>query len=168
MKGIKGNLSSLSITDLMQWIDMNKKSGVLFVSDNITSRCFCFEQGKLLMASSNKEGDKFGEYIARESHVGIDAVRTAVMLSRDLGTSFTSYMIDNKMIPSEFLKVAVQQLAEDNITDILSWEDGSFEFVEELPSLLLDSPIVLNMNFIVFEAVRRYDEILKKQGGINS
>ena len=76
MKGIKGQLSSLSITDLMQWIDMNKKSGVLFVSSGEYSKCFCFEEGRLLLASAREEGGRFGEFVQKDM--------VAVRVSEDL------------------------------------------------------------------------------------
>jgi hypothetical protein len=47
---------------------------------------------------------------------------------------------------------------------VLSWPDGSFEFKEELPSFIPDSPVHLSAVHVVFEAVRRYDEMLRDKG----
>lgn len=165
MKGIKGQLSSLPITDLMQWIDMNKKSGVLFVSNDASNKCFCFEEGRLLFAASNNEGGRLGDFLAKEGHVSTDALKRAISESKKGNAPLFAYMVENKVIPSEFLKVSVQYMAEQNIADILSWNGGTFEFIEDLPALVSKSPVKLSTNFIVFESVRRHDEELKKQGG---
>lgn len=164
MKGIKGQLSSLSITDLMQWIDMNKKSGVLFVERDGSSKCFCFEEGRLLLASSREAEGRFGDFIVREGYLPPDEIRQAVHAGRQEGRSFIGYLVDNKKMPPEFVKVSIECLAESNIMDILTWEEGSFQFIEELPKLLAESPVKLGVNFITFEAVRKHDEKLKLLG----
>jgi hypothetical protein len=164
VKGIKGQLSSLSITDLIQWIEMNKKSGVLFVSHEASSKCFCFKGGKLLLASSKDEGKKFGDVMSHEGDISPADVLKAVSESRKGGGSFISCLIEDKQVPVEFITEILKILAERNIIDILSWPDGFFEFFEDLPSILSDSPVELAAGFIVFESVRKHDELLKNRG----
>jgi hypothetical protein len=161
MKGISGNLSSLSITDLVQWIEISKKSGALFVSNESSSKCFCFNRGKLLFAASKEEGGKFGDIMSNECNVPSGVIRKAISESKKQGVSFIRYMVDNRIISEEFVSAAIKVLAERNIIDILSWSDGSFEFTEALPSYILESPINVNAGYIVFESVRKYDEILR-------
>ena len=163
MKGIKGQLSSLSITDLMQWIDMNKKSGVLFVTTDEQNKCFIFEEGRLLLSSAREEGDRFGDFVQKEGYMNLDGLKSAVKDGKDEGRSFIGIMIDKKVMPEQFVKVTVEHLAEKNIMEILGWEEGSFQFIEELPKLLSKSPIKLGINFITFEAVRKHDELMKKK-----
>jgi hypothetical protein len=164
MKGIKGQLSSLSITDLMQWIDMNKKSGVLFVENDRSSKCFCFEEGRLLLASAKEDAKRFGDFLVKEGYLPADAIRQSVRDSREKGRSFLALLIENKQMPPEFMKVSIEHLAESNIMDILAWDEGSFQFVEELPAMLSMSPVKLGINFITFEAVRKHDEKKKLAG----
>ena len=162
MKGIKGQLSSLSITDLMQWIDMNKKSGVLFVSTGENSKCFCFDEGRLLLASSKEAGGRFGDFVQNEGFINLEGIKGVVKEAQQAGTSFIGLMMNKGILPEEFVKVSIETLAEKNILDILSWEeDGSFQFVEELPKILNESPVKLGINFITFEAVRKHDEVMK-------
>ncbi|MCK4910067.1 MAG: DUF4388 domain-containing protein [Thermodesulfovibrionales bacterium] len=163
MKGIKGQLSSLSITDLMQWIDMNKKSGVLFVTSDEQNKCFIFEEGRLLLASAREEGERFGDFVQKEGYMNLEGLKQAVKDGQNEDRSFIGIMIDKKVMPEQFVKVTVEHLAEKNIMDILGWEEGSFQFVEELPKLLRKSPIKLGINFITFEAVRKHDEHMKKR-----
>jgi hypothetical protein len=162
MKGIKGELGSLPLTDLMQWIEMNKKSGVLFITDKKASKCFCFEGGRLLLASSNSEGGRFGDFLSKEGHINIGEIEKAVNVSRKEGVSLIAHLTESKIIPEELMTVVIQQLAEETIAEVLGWQEGSFEFVEELPRLMLQSPVKLNTSFVVFESVRKYDELSKR------
>jgi hypothetical protein len=162
MKGIKGELGSLPFTDLMQWIEMNRKSGVLFVSMGGAGMCFCFEGGKLLLASSNSDGGRFGDFLSKEGHINIGEIEKAVDMSRKGGISLIAHLTKNKIVPEELMTVAIQQLAEDTIAEVLGWHEGSFEFVERLPRLMAESPVRLNTSFVVFESVRKYDELSKR------
>jgi hypothetical protein len=164
MKGIKGQLSSLSITDLVQWIEMNKKTGILLVSYSEQSICFCFKAGKLLLVSSKTPGARFGDFLVKEGHLSADAIREVIATSHAEGASFIANLVQKKLLPKEFLTASLRILAENNIIEILSWPDGFFEFLEELPPIVADSPVNLNAGFIVFEAVRKYDEVLKTKG----
>lgn len=158
MKGINGELSSLPLTDLMQWIEMNRKTGTLFVSSGGAGKCFCFERGKLLLAASNAEGGRFADFISREGKLGRSDLERAVEAGRDEGGSFTGWLIEKGFIGKESLSAAIQRLAEDNVMEVLSWGRGQFKFVEELPRAITGSPVRLNTGFTVFESTRKYDE----------
>lgn len=166
MKGIKGELGSLPFTDLMQWIEMNRKSGVLFVSrggsDGEASKCFCFEDGKLLLASSNSDGGRFGDFLSKEGHINIGEIEKAVDMSLKEGIPLITHLTRSGIIPEELMTVAIQQLAEETIAEVLGWHEGSFEFVEKLPRLMAESHVRLHTSHVVFESVRRYDELLKR------
>jgi len=147
----------------MQWIDMNKKTGVLFVSSDDQNVCFCFDEGRLLLSSSKEQGERFGDFIVSEGYLPPEKMKESVKGGLSSGISFIGYMVENKLMPAEFMKVSIEHLAEKFIMEILAWEEGSFQFVEDLPKLLNKSPIKLGINFITFEAVRKHDEMLKSQ-----
>ncbi|GAB4387479.1 MAG: hypothetical protein Kow0025_01290 [Thermodesulfovibrionales bacterium] len=167
MKGVKGELGSLPFTDLTQWIEVNRKSGVLFLESvpsgepgqsSRSRRCFCFGEGKLLLAASDSEGGRFGDFLAR--HWGVDAskVRSAVREAMREGRSFIALLTERGLISAEAASEAVQRTAEESIMDVLSWEGGRFEFLEGTPRVMAGSPVRLNTGFVVFESVRKRDE----------
>jgi hypothetical protein len=158
MKGINGELNSLPLTDLMQWIEMNRKTGTLFVSNGGAGKCFCFEGGRLLLAASNSEGGRFADFITMEGKLGRSDVERAMEAGRKEGTPFTVWLMEKGLIGKEPLSASIQRLAEDNVMEVLSWGGGQFKFVEELPRAIAGSPIRLNTGFTVFESARKYDE----------
>lgn len=161
MKGIKGQLSSLSFPDLMQWIELNKKSGLLLIKRDNNRRCFCFKGGGILFASFSEDNKRFSDYLIKDTHIDINKIKSALSISRQKGVSFIKYLIDDKLITMDFMRVILQEVAESVIMDVLSWEDGLFQFIETLPLIVDSSPIRLNTSHLVFESVRKYDESLK-------
>lgn len=166
MKGIKGELSSLPITDLAQWIEINKKTGVLFLKSEgkevETSSMICFKDGSILLASINEDGRRFGDFLMSDAHVPIAYIEETLERCRT-GGDFISSLTETKSVPAEFMKVAIEHLAESVIMDVLSWPGGSFRFIEELPKFLNGSGVRLNTSHIVFESVRKFDESKRQE-----
>ncbi|MDP2167356.1 MAG: DUF4388 domain-containing protein [Thermodesulfovibrionales bacterium] len=168
MKGIKGQLSSLPITDLMQWIEMNRKSGVLFLKRDESGRCICFKDGSILLASSTENGERFGDYITAEANIPGDKLREIVTGSRDKGNSFMRELTESKAVPIELMKAVVEHVVEAVLMDVLGWNEGSFHFVESLPKFVQDGGVSLNTSHTVFESVRKYDEALRQKNASGS
>lgn len=164
MKGIKGQLSSLPLTDLMQWIEMNRKTGVLLINREDTSRCFCFKDGGILFASSSEDGGRLGDYLSSEAQVPKFKLEEILAESRNKGTSFVKNLTDCKLVPREFMKAIIEHVTESVIMDVLSWSDAAFHFIEQLPQFADGSGISLNTNHVVFESVRKYDESMRQKG----
>lgn len=158
-KGIKGEISAFPLTDILQWIDASRKTGVLIVTSGDDSDCLCFEEGKLLLASSRSEGRRFGDFLNSEMQVPLEVTKGLLDRARAESIPFIGLLIDQKIVPEEFMKTALQQTAERVILGILCQQGGAFEFIEEVPSYMKRSPVKLPANFIIFEAVRKYDEM---------
>lgn len=161
---LKGDLESMQVSDIFQWVEMNKKTGVLTLSHEEVNKCFCFKDGKIIFVSSNKEGERFGEFLAKNSHIDEDRLKDALFKSKEAGVPFTHYLIENKIVPREFLIVAIGQLAEIVFTDILNWKSGLFDFNEGLPDIVLNGPALLNTSYLVFESIRKHDEKMMGKG----
>jgi len=160
---ITGELKSMPITDLFQWIEMNQKTGVLVLAQKKIEKCFCFKEGRIIFVSSKKEGERLGEFLAENGSIDEEKMKEALYRSKDLGVPFTQYLMEHKVVPREFLMVAIEQLAEIIFSDILEWENGKFEFIDGLPDIVVNGPVHINTSFLVFETVRKRDEKRKGQ-----
>jgi len=162
MKGIKGELSSLPITDLIQWVEMNKKTGVLFLRSDSRAKCICFKEGFILLASSNEDGSRFADFLMNDAQIPVAKVEEAISKCKD-GGDFIAELIRTKAVPEEFMRIVVEHVAESVVIDALSWQSGTFHFIEGLPKYIDGSGIRLGASHLVFESVRKFDE-MKRQG----
>ena len=163
---LKGELESMSIADVFQWIEMNRKTGILAVGRRDLEKYFCFRDGKVAFVSSKKEGERLGEYLSKNGQVDEEKMKEALFRSREEGVPFTRYLMDKKIVPREFLMVAISQLAETLFRDILTWEQGVFEFSDGLPDIIANGPVFINTGYVVFESIRKHDESMKGKGDL--
>ena len=161
---LKGELRSMPIADVFQWIELNRKTGVLAVGPVEPEKYFCFRDGKVAFVSSKKEGERLGEFLSKNSQINEEKLKEALFRSQEEKVPFTRYLMDKKIVPREFLIVAIGQLAEMLLQDILTWEQGLFEFSDGLPEIVENGPIFISTGHVVFESVRKHDESKKDKG----
>lgn len=161
MRKISGDLVMMSLPDIMQWAETNRKTGTLALRNEGVSKSFYFQEGTLIFVSSQKEGERLGEYFTANNHLDEHRLARALKESRMLGVPFTGYLISENLIDRDTLQRALERLVEITFTDALTWEEGTFEFTDSLPSIILNGPVKLKTSFVVFQAVKTFDESRK-------
>jgi hypothetical protein len=163
MASIKGDISVMPVTDLLQWIDLAKKTGTITASYQGTEKKIYLEDGKVVYVSSNKEGERLGEFIMKESRLEAEKIKSALLRSQSMKIPFTQMLVDLNYFTVEDLKWTIIRYAKDLLIDAISWEDGWFEFIEGIiPSYVMRGPIQLNTTELIFEVFKLIEE--KKMG----
>jgi putative nucleotidyltransferase with HDIG domain len=163
VKKISGDISLMPLPDFMQWAEASKKSGTLAISFQGITKAFYLQEGKIIFISSQKEGERLGEFFMATGRLDPRQIEHGLRESRRLNVSFTGYLIDQGVIDRNTLEHTLQSLAETAFSDALTWEGGSFEFTDTIPLLIMDGPIKLNTSFVVFQSVKLLDEARRDQ-----
>jgi putative nucleotidyltransferase with HDIG domain len=158
MRKISGDISLMPLPDILQWAETGRQSGTLTLSFQGITKAFYLQDGKMIFVSSQKEGERLGEYFSREGHLSSGQIESALKDSRQSGLPFTGYLIEKGMIERGRLEQVLEGLAETAFSDALTWEGGTFEFTDSIPSLILNGPVMLNTSFVVFQSVKKLDE----------
>ncbi len=148
----------MSLPDIMQWADVNKKTGTLTVKHQDVTKAFYLQDGKIVFVSSQKEGERLGEFFAGIGQIEEKKIKAALIESQKIGVPFTKYLIAKKIIKQETLEQGIEKLAQTIFCEAMKWEEGTFEFTDNLPPLIINGYITLNTSFVVFQSVKLYDE----------
>ncbi|MGD1075523.1 MAG: DUF4388 domain-containing protein, partial [Thermodesulfovibrionales bacterium] len=163
MKGIEGDLGLMSLPDIMQWAELNNKSGTLILERQGIAKRFYFQDGKIIFVSSQKEGERVGDFFARLANLGAQKVKEMIQESQRLGIPFTGYLLSEKMVGMNRLEEIIQELAETILVDALSWDSGKFRFTGEIPVAVQNGPVKLSTSLVVFQAIKLFDELRHKK-----
>ncbi|MGC2061633.1 MAG: HDOD domain-containing protein [Thermodesulfovibrionales bacterium] len=158
MKKVTGDIGFMSLPDIMQWAETSGKTGSLAIRHREITKMFYIQDGKIIFVSSQKPGERLGEYFSEVGHVRPSEIENALRQSKQLGVPFTGYLVSEQVIEQKKLEALIEKLAETIFTDALSWESGSFEFSDTIPALILNGPVKLSISFLVFQSVKQYDE----------
>jgi len=159
MASIKGDISVMPVTDLLQWIDLTKKTGTIIMSCRGTEKKIYMENGKIVYVSSNKEGERLGEFIMKNSHLDSEKIKSALIRSQSMKVPFTQMLIDLNYFTADDLELTIIRYAKDLLIDAVSWEDGWFEFIQGIiPSYVTNGTIQLHTTELIFEVFKTIEK----------
>lgn len=148
----------MTLPELLQWPEMNGKSGTLSIDGSGEEKLFYFQQGKLIYFNSRSKGERLCEYQVVKGMIGSEEAAKAFSESVKLHIPFLRYLISEKICNTEALKKIMIELVTAAITEVLQWPSGTFEFKEEVPSYILHGPIKLNITQHLFQSSVAHDE----------
>jgi hypothetical protein len=160
MESIKGDISVMPLTDLLQWIDMCQKTGTINIHFYGIEKKIYVEDGKIVYVSSNKEGERLGEFISKGSYLETNKIKSALIQSQTMKVPFTQRLIELNYFTREQLTEIITTYAKELLLDAISWKEGSFEFVQGLiPTNVINGPIKLNTSEIIFDVFKYLEDI---------
>jgi putative nucleotidyltransferase with HDIG domain len=156
---VKGDLELMTLPELLQWPEMNGKSGTLAISGAGEEKFFYFQQGQLIYFNSRGKGDKVGEHLIDAGLMSREKLVKSLSESKKLHIPFLGYLISENICTRETLQDILTRMVNSAITEVLQWPSGTFEFKEEVPSHILHGPIKLNVTQLLFHSSVAHDEV---------
>lgn len=168
---LSGDIDTMPLADLFQWVEMNRKTGCLEVKWQhewtIMEKRIYFHNGVIVFASSNKQGERLGEYLISKVLISKEDFERCLKEGKEKNKLMTDVMQTQNLISKEQLTTIMTELAEIIIYDLFRWETGTFSFTtSEIPAPILSAEVQLNGQGIIMEALRRLDEE-RKDGPID-
>jgi putative nucleotidyltransferase with HDIG domain len=158
MRKFNGNLSLMPIADLIQWATNSTRSGTLILNQHGRQKKFYIQDGKIIFVWSNCEGEHFGNFLVHQSNINRDELDKAFADSVSLGLPFIGYLLSEKFFSNDQLEDILRKAAETVLINALKWDTGVFEFVDDLPGFVLNSPVRLDSTQVLLESVQYFDE----------
>ena len=156
---LTGNLRDFTITQLLNLINLAKKTGTLVVNNNGSTAIVSFKEGKLAFSQMGKTNNGLASILYREKR--ISAIQYKIILSRagnmsdkELGlllinANYLTQVEIVKSLQNEFLRI---------INRLFTWVEGLFRFEDGI--LPPDDKITLKINLenIIIEGARQLQE----------
>jgi len=158
MRTVSGSLTLMSLPDIIQWAETNRRSGTLTIKQETMTKVFYLQDGMIIFISSQKAGEQLGEFFAEKGHISLAQMSSGLRESQRLGVPFTGYLISEGIIEKSALEKLIKLLAETAFADALTWTDGTFEFVDSLPIMVVNGPVQISVSSVIFHSVKQIDE----------
>ncbi len=164
---LSGDIDTMPLADLFQWVEMNRRTGCLEVKWqhewNILEKRIYFQDGVIVFASSNKPGERLGEYLTSKKFLSKENFEKCLKEGKEKNKMMTDVMQSLGLVSKEQLTNILTDLAEEIIYDLFRWETGTFSFTTHpVPEPILQAEIQLRGQGIIMEALRRLDEERKE------
>ncbi|HVS02235.1 MAG TPA: DUF4388 domain-containing protein [Thermoanaerobaculia bacterium] len=155
---IHGNLATMELAELLQWVSQGRKTGTLVVADERVAKRIFFRGGKVIAAASTDPREHLGHFLVRHGMVDEEQLAAAVRRQERENKLLGVLLVDSGVLTAEELDAILRLRVEENIFQLFEWSQGNFRFLEgELPQQEM-APIALEVTGLVLEASRRQDE----------
>ena len=154
---ITGNLETMSLAELLQWLANGRQTGTLIVTNGSVEKKIFLRDGAVLSSSSSDPRGFLGHFLVSKGVITEDDLAKAMAIQSDQGKLLGEILVEGGAIDPEMLDHMLRLKAEENIYDLFAWEEGHFDFLdEELPPYEL-VPMSANITGLVMEGMRRVD-----------
>ncbi|HEX3554274.1 MAG TPA: DUF4388 domain-containing protein [Thermoanaerobaculia bacterium] len=156
--GIVGNLRTMQLEELLQWLSQSKKNGTLEIVNGKTEKKVFFKDGLILSSASNKPEEYLGHFLVSHGLINEAQLNRAVELQEKSRTLLGMILVKNGAIAERDLTRMLRLKAEESIYDIFSWAEGDFRFLDDVLPESAMVPMRMDVTGIVMEGVQRVDE----------
>ena len=156
--GLKGDLATMSLEDILQWLAVGKKNGVLELRGVLHTKRISFHEGRITAVWSSDPREYLGQYLLAYNRISEEQLREALAAQEDENQLLGRILVSRQLITETEIRRIVQLKVEEAIFDTFLWEMGSFEFHDGAPSQQKSMLLSLDVTGIVLEGARRMDE----------
>lgn len=155
---LKGNLRDFSTTQLLNLINLARKTGKLSVDSQSLNAYLYFREGRLIHASTT----------AYEGHLAAMLLKTG-KLTREQAEALNSqanasdkmmgkYLMDAKWVSRDDIVQGVKDYMLEIVYDLFTWPDGDFFFEQNALPANDRITVPLNLDNVILEGSRRIQE----------
>lgn len=156
--GLKGNLRTMDLPEILQWISVGRKTGTLHLERGSIEKRIVFREGDIYTSWSNDPRESLGQYLIRHGRLTEEQLFRTMLRQEEEGVPLGEVLIGEGLLGETHLRTLLEQKAQDSIYDVFLWPEGRFEFVDgeiqEDVQVFMD----LAVTSVVLEGARRIDE----------
>ena len=156
--GISGNLKTMALAELLQWLSMGQKNGTLVIDGKKVKKRIFFAEGVIISSASTDPAEYLGRFLASHGYMPEETINAAVSQQQTEKQLLGKILVNMGAISEEDLHQMLRLKAEESIYDIFTWEEGEFEFLDDVLPTETMIRMRLDVQGIVLEGTRRVDE----------
>jgi hypothetical protein len=155
---ITGNLRTMQLSELLQWLSMGQKTGTLAIRGGAGEKRIYFQNGRIISSSSTIEREYLGHFLVSYGYITEEELTKAMEVQEESKILLGKILVMIGAIAEEDLVELIRLKACETIFDIFLWPEGAFHFIDgEIPQRPM-IPIAIDVTGIVMEGLRRFDE----------
>ena len=156
--GITGNLRTMELAELLQWLSQSRKTGTLVIDNGEVEKRIFFQAGKVISAAASDPKEYLGHFLVSHGFIDEATLAQAMDMQKETQMLLGKILVTIEAISEQDLETMLRLKAEEGIYELFTWPEGDFEFLDEnLPEYTM-VPLSIDIPGIVMEGTRRLDE----------
>lgn len=158
---LEGNLTAFGLSEILQLIAIQQKSGMLTVTSQDRAKVFFFSNGKIISTRDrrHKARDPLKDYLTRYGIVSSEDLVRLTQVSDRSKLDLTDVLVSERIVTEERMKQYFRDHVQEELHDLLAWDTCSYKFI---PGTDLIDGIKrwgeYSIEALLMESMRRIDE----------
>lgn len=155
---ITGNLKTMQLAELLQWLSQSNKTGTLVIDDGDTEKKIYFRGGRVISSASTDPNEHLGHFLVSHGLIDEEELAKAIEMQERTGMLLGKILLTIGALEEDTLHRLLQRKAQESIYDLFTWNEGDFRFLDGDTPKGTMIPIDLDTTALILEGVRRVDE----------
>ncbi len=153
--------------DVLDWAARRSLTGVASFERKMVVRSLGLADGEILWASSSRKEEQLGAVLTRSERVTERMLSEAIAARSQTGVPLGKVLMMSGVIDEAALVDVLATKIRETVTDVLSWRDGSFDFVPRpLPAAGVPAVLTIDVCLAIGRRrAKRLSEVLRLLGG---
>jgi hypothetical protein len=164
---ITGTLDTMPLADLVQFVGLSRKTGVLRVESPLGRKNLVFDQGQAIYCSSDNPKEYLGQHLLARTKLTEADLERAFRLQKQTGEKLGTILVTGNFLTQAELDTVLRHKVEDAMFELFTWRAGTFVF-DEGHIAAEDIPVRIDVGWqdLVMEGARRSDEMSRIRAAI--
>lgn len=155
---ITGNLKTMELAELLQWLSGSMKTGTLVVENGKVTKQIFFRDGMIVSSASTDPKEHLGAFLVSHGFITDAELGQAIRMQESNKMLLGKILSTIGAISEQDVHRMLRLKAEESIYDVFSWPEGDFRFLDQkLPATNM-VPISIDVTGLVLEGMQRFDE----------
>jgi hypothetical protein len=158
MKGIQGNLSTMNVSDLLQFLAAGRKTGMLRFDRGKTIKQIYFEKGIIVGSNTNDPKEYLGQLLIHYGKLDEPQLKAALQIQREAGGRLGEILVSTGILSQADVLEVLRIRTLDIIYDLFLWEEAHFELYDNEAPPDYFVRIEVEPTKVIMDGVYRIDE----------
>lgn len=155
---VSGNLRTMELSELLQWLSNGKKTGTLIVDNGAAQKKVYFESGRIVASSSTNPTEQLGHFLVSRGFITELELTKAMELQEETGVLLGKILVSIGALSEPDLRELLMHQTGESIYDIFCWHQGEFRFVDEERIDRGLIPLALDVTHVILNGLKRVDD----------
>ena len=156
--GIHGNLHTMSVSDLLQFLATGRKTGTLKLGRGGIVKQIYLEDGLIVGSTSNDPRELLGQVLLHYGKIEEAQLQTAMEIQRQFGGKLGVILAARDFVSQDDVVEVLRTRTLEIIYDLFIWEEAEFEFFDNEPVPADLIRIQVNATSVIMDGIYRIDE----------
>ncbi|HUN22829.1 MAG TPA: DUF4388 domain-containing protein [Anaerolineales bacterium] len=156
---LQGNLRDFSIFQLLNLINLTRKTGTLNLRNNQEQSCLIFKEGKLIYAEIDSEGGALPRVLFKGGKLTKQQASALAARANKINDQELALLLVNaRYVTQSDIQECIRKHGLEIISRLFSWNGGQFEFIANQMARDGFVQVPVELDAVIMEGTRRQKE----------